>query len=103
MKNVSEITNEKIKDQINEYHLMVAEILSGFDTELVSVKNGSAELERKVAGLSAEFAKNSQEFADLKANVKIIRNEVILLMAKFDELKEFTEQGFNHILRRMDG
>jgi len=28
MKNISEITNEKIKDQINEYHLMVAEILS---------------------------------------------------------------------------
>lgn len=103
MKNISEITNEKIKDQINEYHLMVAEILSGFDAELVSVKNGNADIERKVEGLSADFAKYSEEFTDLKANVQIIRNEVILLMAKFDELKEFTEQGFNHILRRMDG
>lgn len=103
MKNISEITNEKIKDQINEYHLMVAEILSGFDTELVSVKNGSANIERKFVGLSTDFAKYSEEFTDLKANVQIIRNEVILLMAKFDELKEFTEQGFNHILRRMDG
>jgi len=103
MKNISEITNEKIKAQINEYHLMVAEILSGFDAELVSVKNGSANIERKFAGLSTDFAKYSEEFTDLKANVQIIRNEVILLMAKFDELKEFTEQGFNHILRRMDG
>lgn len=50
MKNISEITNDKIKDQINEYHLMVAEILSGFDAELVSVRNGSKGIKRKVEG-----------------------------------------------------
>jgi len=103
MKNISEITNEKIKDQITEYHLMVAEILSGIDAELVSVRNGSTDIERMVAGLTADFAKKTEEITGLKQSLQVIRNEVILLMAKFDELKEFTEQGFNHILRRIDG
>ncbi|GAB1348704.1 hypothetical protein MASR1M107_09160 [Ignavibacteriales bacterium] len=103
MKNIAEITNDSIKDQLNEYHLMVAEILSGFDAELVSLKNGNADTESKVSGLTADSEKNAEEITGLKQSMQIIRNEVILLMAKFDELKEFTEQGFNHILRRIDG
>jgi len=90
MKNIAEITNDSIKDQLNEYHLMVAEILSGFDAELVSLKNGNADTESKVSGLTADSEKHAEEITGLKQSMQIIRNEVILLMAKFDELKEFT-------------
>ncbi len=50
MKSLSNITNENIKDQLNEYHLMVSEILTGIDTEVTTLKNGQIKVDRAKIG-----------------------------------------------------
>lgn len=103
MKSLSNITNDNIKDQLNEYHLMVSEILTGIDTEITALKNGQIKIDQKVEVLNPAFIQTNTEIAGIRENLRILEKEVVLLMAKFDELKEYVENGFNLVLRKING
>lgn len=103
MKSLSNITNDNIKDQLNEYHLMVSEILTGIDTEITALKNGQIKIDQKVEVLNPAFIQTNTEIAGIRENLRILEKEVVSLMAKFDELKEYAENGFNLVLRKING
>lgn len=103
MKSLSNITNDNIKDQLNEYHLMVSEILTGIDTEITALKNGQIKIEQKVEVLDPAVIQTNTDLAGIKENLRILEKEVVSLMAKFDELKEYVENGFNLVLRKING
>lgn len=103
MKSLSNITNENIKDQLNEYHLMVSEILTGIDTEVTALKNGQLKVDRRLDDLDPAVLQTKIEIAGIKESLRILKKEVVSLMAKVDQLKEFTENGFNLVLRRING
>lgn len=103
MKSLSNITNDNIKDQLNEYHLMVSEILTGIDTEITALKNGQIKIGQKVEVLDTAVIQTNTEIAGIRENLRILEKEVVSLMAKFDELKEYAENGFNLVLRKING
>lgn len=102
MKSLSNITNDNIKDQLNEYHLMVSEILTGIDTEITALKNGQIKIEQKVEVLDPAVVQTNTDLAGIRENLRILEKEVVSLMAKFDELKEYAENGFNLVLRKIN-
>ena len=102
MKSLSNITNDNIKDQLNEYHLMVSEILTGIDTEITALKNGQIKIGQKVEVLDPAVIQTNTEIAGIKENLRILEKEVVSVMAKFDELKEYAENGFNLVLRKIN-
>ncbi|MBK6680672.1 MAG: hypothetical protein IPG53_11895 [Ignavibacteriales bacterium] len=102
MKSLSNITNDNIKDQLNEYHLMVSEILTGIDTEITALQNGQIKIEQKVEVLDPAVIQTNTEIAGIRENLRILEKEVVSLMAKFDELKEYAENGFNLVLRKIN-
>ena len=103
MKSLSNITNDNIKDQLNEYHLMVSEILTGIDTEITALRNGQIKIGQKVEVLDPAVIQTNKEIAGIRENLRILEKEVVSLMAKFDELKEYVENGFNLVLRKING
>jgi predicted nuclease with TOPRIM domain len=103
MKSLSNITNDNIKDQLNEYHLMVSEILTGIDTEITALRNGQIKIGQKVEVLDPAVIQTNKEIAGIRENLRILEKEVVSLMAKFDELKEYAENGFNLVLRKING
>jgi predicted nuclease with TOPRIM domain len=103
MKSLSNITNDNIKDQLNEYHLMVSEILTGIDTEITALKNGQIKIGQKVEVLDPAVIQTNTETAGIRENLRILEKEVVSLIAKFDELKEYAENGFNLVLRKING
>ncbi len=102
MKSLSNITNDNIKDQLNEYHLMVSEILTGIDTEITALKNGQIKIEQKVEVLDPAVIQTNTDLAGIRENLRILEKEVVSVMAKFDELKEYAENGFNLVLRKIN-
>ena len=102
MKSLSNITNDNIKDQLNEYHLMVSEILTGIDTEITALRNGQIKIGQKVEVLDPAVIQTNKEIAGIRENLRILEKEVVSLMAKFDELKEYAENGFNLVLRKIN-
>ncbi len=102
MKSLSNITNDNIKDQLNEYHLMVSEILTGIDTEITTLQNGQIKIGQKVEVLDPAVIQTNTEIAGIKENLRILEKEVVSLMAKFDDLKEYAENGFNLVLRKIN-
>jgi|GEM_PF-1923528 predicted nuclease with TOPRIM domain len=102
MKSLSNITNDNIKDQLNEYHLMVSEILTGIDTEITALKNGQIKIEQKVEVLDPAVIQTNTDLAGIRENLRILEKEVVSLMAKFDDLKEYAENGFNLVLRKIN-
>lgn len=99
MKSISEITNENIVSQVNEYHLMVSEILTGMDAGITSLRRENSELRAKLDEISAQIAGFKKEQGTSANLMLIIQKEVATLMAKHDALKEFTEQGFTQLFR----
>lgn len=81
---------------------MVSEILTGIDTEITALKKGQIKLGQKVEVLDPAVNESKNEIAGIKENLRILEKEVVSLMAKFDELKEFTENGFNLVLRKIN-
>lgn len=102
MKSFSEITNEIIKDQLNEYHTMVSEILSGMDAELTSLRNENSALRASIDQLFANAAVKETEAGEIRNRIRILQKEVVILMAKHDSLKDYTEHGFMQVFRRGD-
>lgn len=100
MKSLSEITNETIKEQINEYHIMVTEILSGMDAGMTSLKNENLSLRDELSKIRMKLQEKETETGQLRENVRILRKEVLALMAKQDALKDYTEHGFAQLFRR---
>ncbi len=100
MKSLSEITNETIKDQLNEYHIMVSEIFSGMDAELTSLRNENSLLRTGLNEILAQSKEKEVEAEELRNRVRILQKEVIILMAKHDSLKDYTEHGFAQVFRR---
>lgn len=82
---------------------MVSEILTGIDTEITALKNGQIKIDQKVEVLNPAFIQTNTEIAGIRENLRILEKEVVLLMAKFDELKEYVENGFNLVLRKING
>ena len=82
---------------------MVSEILTGIDTEITALKNGQIKIEQKVEVLDPAVIQTNAEIAGIRENLRILEKEVVSLMAKFDELKEYVENGFNLVLRKING
>lgn len=102
MKSLSEITNETIKDQFNEYHLMVSEILTGMDAEITSLRNENSSLKLKIDVTLENATTQEREMNELRNKIRILQKEVVTLMAKHDSLKDYTEHGFTQAFRRND-
>ena len=82
---------------------MVSEILTGIDTEITALNNGQIKIEKKVEVLDPAVIQTNAEIAGIRENLRILEKEVVSLMAKFDELKEYAENGFNLVLRKING
>lgn len=81
---------------------MVSEILTGIDTEITTLQNGQIKIGQKVEVLDPAVIQTNTEIAGIKENLRILEKEVVSLMAKFDDLKEYAENGFNLVLRKIN-
>ncbi len=77
MASFSEVTIEGVKNQLNEYHLMVAEILSGIDTEVTTLQNSLLEDKENY---KFEISSLRDEIESLKRSVKILQIEMSKLL-----------------------
>ena len=94
------IRAEDMKDQINEYHLMVAEVLSALDAQLVKMQSEIQALTNNVTKAQSDEAR--AEISALKSGQQVLQLELARTMAKLDSLKEYVEQGFNQLWKRLN-
>lgn len=81
MSSFSELTIDKLKDQLNEYHLMVSEILSGIDAEVTTQKNM----------LILNKEKYECEISNLKDEIQSLNRSVTILQIEVSKLLNNTE------------
>ncbi len=104
-KTLKTIKTDDIKDQINEYHLLVGEILTSFDQKLTLLTNNISSITGKNVELITPST--SEEFSQINNKIRILELEISRLMLSIEKLKSSTDAGFSklssEILRLSNG
>lgn len=72
MPRIAEVTGDDLKAQLNEYHVLVAEVIGGISAELTAQTN-------RVAALESQTSKLSEEIAGLQEANRLLLREVMAL------------------------
>jgi len=78
MPSIKDITGENLKAQINEYHVLVAEVLGGMSAEITSHSNRMDEMEKLLL-------KMSEQLEGLHQANRLLLKEVMSLRGCQDE------------------
>jgi hypothetical protein len=72
MPKVGEVTKDDLKAQLNEYHVLVVEIIGGMSAQITTISNRLFEIESKLA-------KYSDDNAALQESNRLLIKEVLSL------------------------
>jgi hypothetical protein len=72
MPRIGEVTRDDLKAQLNEYHVLVAEVIGGLSAELTTQTN-------RLTALESQTAKLAEDIAALQEANRLLLREVIAL------------------------
>ncbi len=72
MPRIGEVTEDDLKAQLNEYHVLVAEVIGGLSAELITQAN-------RVTAIESQTAKLAEDIAGLQEANRLLLREVMAL------------------------
>lgn len=72
MPRIGEVTGDDLKAQLNEYHVLVAEVIGGMSAEVTAQAN-------RLTTLKSQVSKLSEDLAGLREANRLLLREVIAL------------------------
>ncbi len=72
MPRIGEVTGDDLKAQLNEYHVLVAEVIGGLSAELTTQTN-------RVTAIESQTAKLAEDIAGLQEANRLLLREVMAL------------------------
>lgn len=74
MPRIGEVTGDDLKAQLNEYHVLVAEVIGGVSAEVTTISNRLNTVESRVSKLSEDMAGLQEANRLLLKEVMALRN-----------------------------
>jgi hypothetical protein len=72
MPSIGEVTGDDLKAQLNEYHVLVAEVIGGMSAELTAQT-------KRITALESHVSKLSEDLAGLQEANRLLLREVMAL------------------------
>lgn len=102
---MDDFAQSTLKSQLNDYHLLVAEVLTGMDAELTSLRNRLDTIAGPPARVASSAGALNMEtrLQALEERQRIVEIEVVHLKSRLDAIQTGTQHMLRSLEQRLSG